>query len=68
MSTTRRRVKRRVSVQFVKFFGEQLFLAARRAHDKMAVSPGPVRRGLAKLVGTVGAWDRGYAVCWLTQL
>ena len=37
MWATRRRAKRRVSVQFFKIFGEQLFLAARCAHDKMAV-------------------------------
>ena len=41
------------------FFGEQLFLAARRAHDKMAVLLGPIRCGLARLVRTVGAWNRG---------
>ena len=46
-------------IDFVKFFGEQLFLAARCAHDKMAVLPGPVRRGLVRLVRTVRAWDRG---------
>ena len=47
---TRGRTKRRVSVHFVKFFGEQLFLVARRAHDKMAVLPGPIRRSPARLV------------------
>ena len=61
MSATRRRAKRRVSVHFVKFFGEQLFIAARCVHDKMAVLPGPIRRGLARLVRTTGAWDRGYS-------
>ena len=62
MSATRRRAKRRISVNFLKFFGEQLFLAARRAHDKMAVLSGPIRRGLARLVRTTGAWDRGYVM------
>ena len=59
MSATRRRARRRFSVNFVKFFGEQLFLAERGAHDKMAVLPGPIRRGLARLVRTIGTWDRG---------
>ena len=59
MSATRLRAKRRISVNFVKIFGEQLFLVAGRAHDKMAVLPGPIRRGLARLVRTIGAWDRG---------
>ena len=59
VSVTRRCAKRHVSVHFIKNFGEQLFLAARCAHDKMAVLPGPIRRGLARLVWIVGAWDRG---------
>ena len=59
MSATRRRAKRRVPVHFVKIFEEELFLAARCAHDKVTVLPGPIRRGLARLVRTVRAWDRG---------
>ena len=59
---TQRLAKRHVSVHFVKLFREQLFLTAHRAHDKMAVFPGPICHSLAKLVRTVGAWDRGYSV------
>ena len=33
MSATQRRTKRRVAVHVVKIFGEQLFFAARFAHD-----------------------------------
>ena len=43
MSVTRRRAKRRVSVHFVKFFREQLFLTPSCAHDKMVILPGPIR-------------------------
>ena len=60
MSATRRHDKLNVSVHFVESFGKQLLLPARRAHDKMAVLPGAVLRGLTGMVRTVaiGAWDR----------